>query len=48
MQQIEKYAPETDSVYYVSTFEDGISTDIVNDKIKEARKQKKFAIIDPN
>lgn len=47
MQKIEKYDPETDSVYYVSTFEDGVNTTIVNDKIDKARRQKKFGILAP-
>lgn len=47
MQKIEKYDPETDSVYYVSTFEDGVNSTIVNGKIDKARRQKKFGILDP-
>jgi len=48
MKKTEKYDPETDSVYYLSSLQDGIDTEITNTELQKAREKGKFTILSPD
>jgi len=45
MKKTEKYDPETDSIYYLSSLQDGIDTEITNTELQKAREKGKFTIL---